>query len=250
MYASWPLAQPALQTRIGSSGALGRQQAGEHLLAQVLPRRGVAEELRDVDQQRLEQLPYSSGVDLEVVEVVAERRAADRLHAAPEAALQARALVAREVDPAGALEELQQRLERRIVVIRRPRVAQVEAGAAGRCAGSADGRGARLGLARAVPEAVLRARLVAPSGGRSAAAARRAPRAPQRPPQRGLDGAALGVDHRVLGVGVADAAAVADELALAQLPQRAAALGAGEARGGAVRGADAGSTRADGPAWA
>ena len=44
---------------------------------------------------------------------------------------------------------------------------------------------------------------------RSAAAARCAPRALERRPQRGLDRAALGGDHRLLGVGVADAAAVA-----------------------------------------
>src|SRR4051794_38786045 len=54
-------------------------------------------------------------MDLQVVEVVAEGLAADRLHPAPEAALQARALVAREVDAAAALEELQQCLERRVL---------------------------------------------------------------------------------------------------------------------------------------
>ena len=86
----------------------------------MLPRARVAEELGDVDQQHLEELLVLVRVDLEVVEVVAEGLAADGVHPAPEAALQARALVAREVEPARALEELQQRLERRVVGRRSP----------------------------------------------------------------------------------------------------------------------------------
>ena len=95
MYASWPLAQPALQTRIGSSAAFAASRSGQDVVAQVVPGRRIAEELGDVDQQRLEELLELLGVDLEEVEVVAERRAADRVHPAAEAALEARALVAR-----------------------------------------------------------------------------------------------------------------------------------------------------------
>ena len=77
MYASWPAAQPAHQTRIGSSAALAVEQLGSTCRA-VLPRRRVAEELRDVDQDRVEELLELLRVDLQVVEVVAERLAADR----------------------------------------------------------------------------------------------------------------------------------------------------------------------------
>ena len=103
----------------------------------MLPGLGIAEELGDVDQQHLEQLLVLVGVDLEVVQVVAEGLRADGLHPAPEATLQARTLVAGEVQPATALEELQQRLEGRILGdAAHPATLHRPAGSRSRCAGS------------------------------------------------------------------------------------------------------------------
>src|SRR5262249_27552953 len=68
-------------------------------------------ELGDVDQQRVEELRVLVGMHLEVVEVVAVALALDGVHPPPEAALQAGALVAGEVEAARAPEELEQGLE-------------------------------------------------------------------------------------------------------------------------------------------
>ena len=84
------------------------ERLGQDVLVEVLPRRRVAEEAGDVDEDRVEELGELVGVDLEVVEVVAVAADLDALHALAEAAFQARALVAAEVEAAGALEELQQ----------------------------------------------------------------------------------------------------------------------------------------------
>jgi hypothetical protein len=55
----------------------------------VVPDRRVAEELRDVDQDRVEEGFVLVGMDLEVVHVVAEAAAADLVHPAPHPALEA-----------------------------------------------------------------------------------------------------------------------------------------------------------------
>ena len=61
VYASSPEAQPALQTRIGSSGRLRLEQPRDDLLGEVLPGRRVAEEGGHVDQDRVEEGANSSG---------------------------------------------------------------------------------------------------------------------------------------------------------------------------------------------
>jgi hypothetical protein len=93
---------------------LARQQCGKGGLAQVLPGGRVAEELRDVDEDGVEELLVLVRVDLQEVLVVAEAVDLHLLHPAPDPPLQARPLVAGEVEPAGALQEAQQRLERGI----------------------------------------------------------------------------------------------------------------------------------------
>ena len=98
----------------GLVGRLGGQDLRQDLRLQVGPHGRIAEELRDVDEQRVEQQLELVRVDLEVVEVGAEVLAADRLHAPPEAPLEARLLVAGEVEAARSLEELQQRRERAV----------------------------------------------------------------------------------------------------------------------------------------
>ena len=113
------MAQPALQTRIGSALWSEPSRPGS----------------RDVDEQRVEELLVLVRVHFEIVEVVAEALALDRVHPPAEAALEAGALVAAEVEAARALEEAQQHLEPRIplglmldtVVAARERVRIVEA---------------------------------------------------------------------------------------------------------------------------
>ena len=69
VYASSPVAQAALQSRIGASVGQRGEQAREQVLLQRPPGVGVAEERRDVDEQGVEQLRELAGVDLEVVAV-------------------------------------------------------------------------------------------------------------------------------------------------------------------------------------
>ena len=81
VYASSPEAQPALQTRIGSSGRLPAEDPRDDLPADGLPGRRVAEEGGDVDQDRVEEAAELLGVDLEVVGIAAVGRRAHGVHA-------------------------------------------------------------------------------------------------------------------------------------------------------------------------
>src|SRR5262249_3566183 len=83
----------------------------DDLLAEVLPGGQIAEEARDVDQDRVEEERELLGVDLEIVDVVVEGGDVDHLHALENPSHQTRALVGREVEPARALEILEERLE-------------------------------------------------------------------------------------------------------------------------------------------
>src|SRR5262249_12512599 len=83
----------------------------DDLLAEVLPGGEIAVEARDVDQDRVEQESELFRVDLEIVDVVGEARDVDRLHPLENPAHQARALVGREVEPARALQVVEERLE-------------------------------------------------------------------------------------------------------------------------------------------
>ena len=98
--------------------ALRGEQARHDLLAQVVPRRRVAKEGGDVDQDGVEEVREFLGMHLEVVAVVAVVRHRQRLHAPLDAPHQARTLVAGEVEAALLLQELQQRLELRVVGFR------------------------------------------------------------------------------------------------------------------------------------
>src|SRR4051812_12832965 len=92
----------------------------------------------------------------------------------------------------------------------------------------ADDRGPLVGGPRVGREALIGPRLVAHAFGdpqqQLAALLERLERAPQR----GFHGGALGADHRLLGIDVADATAVAHDIAFAHLPEDATALRAGE----------------------
>src|SRR5262249_41665886 len=75
------------------------------------PGAGIAEEGRHVDQDRVEQVRELLGVDLEVVDVVGEVADADDLHPLLDSPHQGRALVGREVEPAGPLEVVEEALQ-------------------------------------------------------------------------------------------------------------------------------------------
>src|SRR4051794_20628371 len=93
------------------------EQPRDDLVAVVLPRRGIAEEPRDVDEDRVEQRGELVGLDLEVVEVGGVVADADLLHPLADAALERRALVAGEVEAARPLQVLEEHLERRVGVV-------------------------------------------------------------------------------------------------------------------------------------
>src|SRR5919198_13774 len=96
----------------GLAGRYRSDQRRKDVGDQVVPGLLVAEEPGDVDADRVEQLAKLVRVDLEVVLVVREGLDADLLHALADAPFQARALVAREVEPTVELQELQQVVER------------------------------------------------------------------------------------------------------------------------------------------
>ena len=81
------------------------------IVRRYVPRVGVAEEPRHVDQDRVEQLRELVGVDLEVVEVLGVRRQPEHLHAAADASAERGALVAGEVEAAAPMQVLEHRLE-------------------------------------------------------------------------------------------------------------------------------------------
>ena len=87
------------------------EQFRHHLLAQVIPRRRVAEKRSDVDEDGVEELGELLRVDLEMVDVGLVIVEAQELHAPRHAPQQARALVAGEVEAAALLQEFEQPLE-------------------------------------------------------------------------------------------------------------------------------------------
>src|SRR5262249_26970301 len=91
---------------------LGREDPRQQLRAQVVPVRLVAEERRDVDQDRVEELDVLVRVLLERRAIAPEAPDAERLQAPLDPPRQARALVAREVEAAARLDVLEQLLER------------------------------------------------------------------------------------------------------------------------------------------
>jgi hypothetical protein len=74
------------------------QHRGDDLVAQVVPRLGVAEEARDVDQDGVEQRVELVRVQLQVVDVVAVVGDRHLAHPVRDAPHQARALVPGEVE--------------------------------------------------------------------------------------------------------------------------------------------------------
>jgi hypothetical protein len=88
-----------------------RDQRRHDVVLQVFPGRPVAKERGDVDQHRVEQLTELLGMNLEVIDVIAEALDADAVHALAHPAHQARLLVGSEVEPAGAPQILEQPLE-------------------------------------------------------------------------------------------------------------------------------------------
>src|SRR5205085_10343728 len=81
---------------------------------QEFPRRLVAEERRDVDQDAVEELRKLLGMHFEVLRVALEVLDADELHAPLHTALEARALVAGEVEAALLAQELEQLFQFRV----------------------------------------------------------------------------------------------------------------------------------------
>src|SRR5205823_2715515 len=76
-----------------------------------------------------EELRELGGIDLEVVAVLGVRLRPDRRHALVDTATECRALVAREVEPAHVVQEVEQRLEPSGVVVDRGRHQSSRAGA-------------------------------------------------------------------------------------------------------------------------
>jgi hypothetical protein len=111
VYASSPLAHPALQMRIGVFGPGALDDLRNDLGRDVIPHRRVAEKTGDVDQDRVEQVGEFLGVNLEVVDVAGVVLDVDRLHPLVDAPDQAGTLVPAKIKAAGALEVIQQRFE-------------------------------------------------------------------------------------------------------------------------------------------
>src|SRR5206468_10326640 len=83
----------------------------EHALLEVFPGIRVSEELRDVDEDHVEEEAELLRMDLEVVEVLLIALDAEHLHPALEAPRQRRALVPAKVEAAAALQMGEERLE-------------------------------------------------------------------------------------------------------------------------------------------
>src|SRR5262249_47764432 len=83
----------------------------DDVLGKEVPRGRIPEEGRDVDEDGVEKVWELVRVDFEVVGVGGEAFDAQNLHAAEDAAHQTRALVGAEVEAAGPLEVIQQRVE-------------------------------------------------------------------------------------------------------------------------------------------
>jgi hypothetical protein len=92
---------------------LGGKDPRNHLVRDELPRRCVAEERRDVDQDRVEELDELVRVRFEVAAVLGVVVQPESLHALRHAPHQARPLVALEVEAALALYEVEELLELR-----------------------------------------------------------------------------------------------------------------------------------------
>jgi len=92
-------------------GGPGRDQGGDRRLAEVAPGGGVAQEPRDVDEQRVEERGELVRVDLEEVEVVAVVGDPHRVHPLGHAPPEGRALVTREIEAPLLPHVVQHRLE-------------------------------------------------------------------------------------------------------------------------------------------
>src|SRR5262249_16391856 len=90
------------------------EDARDHLGLDEPPRLRIAEELGDVDQDRVEELGELVAVVTEIRLVVLERLRADQVHSLLEAASEARPLVERVVEAAGVPNALEQLFERRM----------------------------------------------------------------------------------------------------------------------------------------
>jgi hypothetical protein len=101
--------RPDADRLAAAAGAV--EQPRQRVDLQCLPRRRVAEEAGDVDEDGVEEVVVFLGVDLQVVEVPVEALRTGVLDALLHAAQQGAALVAGEVEAVGAAEELEQRLE-------------------------------------------------------------------------------------------------------------------------------------------
>jgi hypothetical protein len=109
--------QHADRVRLLAGGATGRPDPDvgvlrsrlddprQDLFREVIPGRRIAEERRDVDEDRVEELDELVGVVFEALPVSRVVGHADRLHATLEAPRQARALVAREIEASVLLDE-------------------------------------------------------------------------------------------------------------------------------------------------
>src|SRR2546423_1860893 len=84
---------------------------GNDVIPQILPRHFVAEEGSHIDQDSIEQTVEFRGLTVEDAHVIAERVGAYRLHAFPDTAKQARALVTGEIEAARLLQQVQQAVE-------------------------------------------------------------------------------------------------------------------------------------------
>ena len=94
---------------------------GNACVRERVPRALVAEEARDVDQDRVEEVRELLRVHLEEVVIFVVARDPDLVHPLLHAAHEARSLVAREVEPAVVADVVEQRLEAGIDVLGRQR---------------------------------------------------------------------------------------------------------------------------------
>src|SRR3954453_12535180 len=128
VYGSSALEQSGTETRIGAGGPLpageardpdpdrvvrplAREDRGDHGGPNGVPRGDVAEEARDVDEDRVEELGELGLVAVQAGEVLRELRRLHGLHALGDAPSQGGALVAGEVEPSVVAYEVEDRLE-------------------------------------------------------------------------------------------------------------------------------------------
>ena len=96
------------------------EDARDDLRRQELPGLGIPEEARDVDEDGVEQELELLGMRLEIAPVLLVRRAAHGLQALLDAAHEARGLVGAEVEAAGGLQVVEERLDALVIRAHRP----------------------------------------------------------------------------------------------------------------------------------